>query len=340
MARAVSPGSKLVCRKLEIPTNASCPWKKAGTVGPRSQSLSSAKSCFAALSTRMQKGSKSGSVKNPSDLSSSPPTQLKKGWPLSLAALEEVAAFRSPLRHGRSLSKVPKASNTRTRRFDEFYSGPGFVSGRGSFGGSSPDPSHDHSETPNGVETDTDITLDLLDDKTFREALIDMGLEDESARLARESGQSPTILRRRLSQIPAIKQPPWARTTPTARSLFLLRSRASGIPGPTPISKLCTFSRTCHMKKGRRKISPSCSGVTSPQFGPSVGIVASLPKSTHCTRVHRLITESDLDNSSSQHSFVLSEEDPALELPRRQAMDGAGLWQGPRPFGRSAPRYL
>ena len=43
---------------------------------------------------------------------------------------------------------------------------------------------------------------------------------DAVERLARESGKSPTILRRRLSRVDAIKSPLWAKDSDTARALI------------------------------------------------------------------------------------------------------------------------
>src|SRR4051812_18732076 len=48
-----------------------------------------------------------------------------------------------------------------------------------------------------------------------------MGITDDRAdTLARESGCSPTILRRRLSKNPAIKTPPWTQDNATVRNLI------------------------------------------------------------------------------------------------------------------------
>jgi hypothetical protein len=75
----------------------------------------------------------------------------------------------------------------------------------------------------NAVEGQPDIALDLVDDKTFRSALIGMGITDEDVpRYARESGQSPTVLRRRLSQVPEIKCPPWSEHSSLAKKLIPL----------------------------------------------------------------------------------------------------------------------
>ena len=70
----------------------------------------------------------------------------------------------------------------------------------------------------NAAKDKPDISLESLGDEGFRQALADMGIEDDD-RLGRESGRSPTILRRRLSKIAAIKSPDWARDADVARRL-------------------------------------------------------------------------------------------------------------------------
>ena len=73
----------------------------------------------------------------------------------------------------------------------------------------------------NAIDSKPDIALDLLDHDGFVKALAAMGIErDKAERLARESGRSPTILRRRLSKIDAIRTPQWAGDAGIARSLI------------------------------------------------------------------------------------------------------------------------
>jgi hypothetical protein len=75
----------------------------------------------------------------------------------------------------------------------------------------------------NAVESDPDIELDLVDDETFKKGLIEMGVSEDDVRaLSLASGQSLTILRRRLSDVPAIKFPPWAEDTALTRKLIPL----------------------------------------------------------------------------------------------------------------------
>src|SRR6185369_5247272 len=74
----------------------------------------------------------------------------------------------------------------------------------------------------NTVEPEPTIVLDLLGYEPFRKALEAMGFEDHHRidELARESGYSPTILRRRLSKNPAIKEPEWAHDSAAVRRLI------------------------------------------------------------------------------------------------------------------------
>ena len=74
---------------------------------------------------------------------------------------------------------------------------------------------------PNSVYDDPDIVLDRLHFLDFHKALESMGYAyDEIERLARESGCSLTILRRRLSNIPEVKTPSWAGDGKIARKLL------------------------------------------------------------------------------------------------------------------------
>ena len=63
----------------------------------------------------------------------------------------------------------------------------------------------------NAVDREPDVVVEMLGHEAFEKALTDMGIERErTSRLANDSGRSPSVLRRRLSQIDAIRVPPWA----------------------------------------------------------------------------------------------------------------------------------
>ena len=73
----------------------------------------------------------------------------------------------------------------------------------------------------NAINSTPDIALDPLDHEGFVKALKEMGFDQDKARRhGRESGWSPTILRRRLSQVGAIKTPQWAEDAGIAKSLI------------------------------------------------------------------------------------------------------------------------
>ena len=74
----------------------------------------------------------------------------------------------------------------------------------------------------NAVDREADVVVELLDHAAFEQALKDIGItaRERVDRLANESGRSPTVLRRRLSQIPAIGTPPWAGDEAVARRLI------------------------------------------------------------------------------------------------------------------------
>jgi addiction module HigA family antidote len=166
----------------------------------------------------------------------------------------------------------------------------------------------------NGVEPDADIVLDLLDNKTFEDALKDMELEEEADRLARESGRSPTILRRRLSQVPAIKQPPWAEDDTTARKLIPIA--LAGVWN----SQTEADQQILHVLAGEpyEKVEENITELLGCDQPPvwSIGRYrGATSKIDALYAVNRLITEADLDNFFFTAQLVLSEEDPALELP-------------------------
>src|SRR6185369_9049305 len=74
----------------------------------------------------------------------------------------------------------------------------------------------------NTVEPEPTIVLEVLGYEPFRKALEAMGVEDYHRinELGRESGYSPTILRRRLSKMPTIYNPGWAQDSIAVRKLI------------------------------------------------------------------------------------------------------------------------
>lgn len=78
-------------------------------------------------------------------------------------------------------------------------------------------------DTRTALREDSDISLEPISSRAFHTALTKMGInEDRISRLARESGKSLTILRRRLSASPTIRSPQWSSNPRSAKFLLSL----------------------------------------------------------------------------------------------------------------------
>ena len=167
----------------------------------------------------------------------------------------------------------------------------------------------------NAVKGDPDIFLDLVERETLETGLKDMGQDrDRIDRLVRESGCSLTVLRRRLSSIPAINTPPWASQKDVANFLIPLtfvgawdidyeadQEVLAGISGKTYVEiekavvELLAFEQ-----------SPVWS------IDNSQGVIS---KVDAFFGIRDYITKSQLDRFFTMAHVVLSEIDPSMELP-------------------------
>ena len=177
----------------------------------------------------------------------------------------------------------------------------------------------------NAVDSEPDIALDLLNHDAFEKALAEMGIEgDNTERLARESGCSPTILRRRLTEIPAIGKPPWAAHNEVARRLIPMALvgawRAKSSADCEVVSTLAD--------KPYRKIEESVKHLLHSDDCPVWlldeyrGIVSKIDA---LFAVSEELTEADLTEFLWLAEYVLSEIDPALDLPQDKRW-AAGLY--------------
>jgi addiction module HigA family antidote len=167
----------------------------------------------------------------------------------------------------------------------------------------------------NAIEVKPDIALDMLTHEAFRTALAAMKIgEHEADVLGRESGHSPSILRRRLAQNPAVRIPPWTQQPGAVRHLIPMMlvgawhaqsnsdceilSILAGTPYPEiekQVAVLRTFEDPPVWAVGQFR------GVTS--------------KIDAFFAVHTAVTPKDLDDFLFAAEMVLSETDPALDLP-------------------------
>jgi len=170
----------------------------------------------------------------------------------------------------------------------------------------------------NTVEAEPDIVLDLLNHEAFSKALAAMGIDDQRVdTLARESGHSPTILRRRLSKNPAIRTPPWTKDVATVRSLIPMMLvgawHAQSNADCEILSRLAGVSYS--------EVEQQIAGLLRFDDPPvwSVGQYRGVAsKIDSFFAVQAWVTRKDLDGFFFAVESVLSESDPALGLPEEK----------------------
>jgi addiction module HigA family antidote len=179
----------------------------------------------------------------------------------------------------------------------------------------------------NAVDTKPDIALDLLRYDAFERALSSMGIaEGDVGRLARESGRSPTILRRRLSQNTAIKTPAWADDGDRAKALVPMALIGAWHAEPEADREIVSY--VADRKRKYEAVEDSLTRLLlfddSPVWaaGRYRGVASKIDA---LFAVARMVTLEDLDRFFVAAEYVLSESDPALELPEEKRW-AAGLY--------------
>ena len=177
----------------------------------------------------------------------------------------------------------------------------------------------------NAVDREPDIAVELLSHAAFEEALADMDVErGRFDRLASESGRSTTVLRRRLSQIPAIRTPPWAGDAAVARRLIPMALVGAWHKG----SKADREVLAALARRDYDEVEESIAGLLRQNDCPvwSVdhyrGVVSKIDA---LFAIAPWMTEKDVVDFVEFAEYVLSESDPALDLPEDQRW-AAGLY--------------
>jgi addiction module HigA family antidote len=167
----------------------------------------------------------------------------------------------------------------------------------------------------NAVDTQADIALDLLDQDAFERALGAMGIEEGNFDgLARESGRSPTILRRRLSQNAAIATPAWAGDDQTARSLLPMALIGAWHAEPKADQEIVSYVADRKYEAIENDIARLLRCDDSPVWsaGRYQGVASKIDA---LFAIEKMVTRADLDRFFDAAEYVLSEPDPALALP-------------------------
>ena len=167
----------------------------------------------------------------------------------------------------------------------------------------------------NAVDSEPDVALDLLDHGAFEKALAGMDIEgNEADRLARESGRSPTILRRRLSNVPAIRTPEWAKDGGIARGLIPMALIGAWHDGSRADREVLSFWENGGYERIEEDIARLLRLDDAPvwSIGRYRGIASKIDA---LFAIGGYMTGQDLEDFFLLAEYVLSETDPALELP-------------------------
>ncbi|MYN64016.1 MAG: helix-turn-helix domain-containing protein [Acidobacteria bacterium] len=170
----------------------------------------------------------------------------------------------------------------------------------------------------NAVDREPDIAVELLGHAAFEEALADMGIErDRFDRLASESGRSPTVLRRRLSRVPAVRTPPWAGDREVARSLIPMVLVGAWHTGSKADCEVLAALAGHDYEEIEKNITDLLQRDDCPVWsvGQYRGVVSKIDA---LYTVSPWMTAKDVTNFVEFAEYVLSESDPALELPEDQ----------------------
>ena len=166
----------------------------------------------------------------------------------------------------------------------------------------------------NTVARKPDIELGLLGYEAFGKSLMAMGFTRAGVdRLARESGLSPTILRRRLSENDALRTPRWAGELETARKVVPMALVGSWHVDSKADREVLSTLAGRPFREAEVDLAALRTWNDSPVWsaGKYRGVVSKIDA---LFAVARHMTPEDLDDFLLLSEYVLSEADPALEL--------------------------
>ena len=167
----------------------------------------------------------------------------------------------------------------------------------------------------NAVSTQPDIVLELLGIEDFHEALDDMGVpKGDQPRLERESGRSRTILRRRLSKLPAVRAPAWSADAECARRLIPMALVGAWRADREADKEILAVLARCPYDELEQAIADFVALDDAPlwSIGGHRGVAS---KVDALYAVAPRMTAREVHDFFELAEIVLSEPDPALGLP-------------------------
>lgn len=171
----------------------------------------------------------------------------------------------------------------------------------------------------NTTSTEPHIVLEPANYETFNKALEKMGKSrDEISRLADESGRSLTVLRRRVSKVPAVQTPDWAADQQTAASLvpfmFVGAWHSTNETDKLALSLLAGDRPYADLEKDCQRLA-QLNDAPVWSIGTYRGVISKIDL---LYAIASAVTADDLKRYYSMARMVLGEDDPALDLEEDQ----------------------
>jgi addiction module HigA family antidote len=175
-------------------------------------------------------------------------------------------------------------------------------------------------KSKNAVESgDHMIVLDLLSYEAFQAGVLSMEKYDQNdvTKLARESGYSLTVLRRRLSAVRDINIPKWARDRDSVKKLIPLMFAGAWISDSLSDQVVLSHLADKDYNEVESSFLELLQYEDSPVWasGKYKGIVS---KIDIFFAIHTSITSKNLDDFFAVAKDVLSEDDPSFDLPENE----------------------
>ena len=160
-----------------------------------------------------------------------------------------------------------------------------------------------------------DVVLDLPGNDDFLKALDAMGIRGGKAnRRTLECARSPTILRRRLSDVQAIREPDWGRSRETAGKVIPAAMIGTWHAASTADREIVSLLAGTDYEEVESGVAEMLRLDDPPlwSIGQYRGVVSRLDA---LFATAPFVTGGDLERAFLVAEYVLSESDPALELP-------------------------
>lgn len=160
-----------------------------------------------------------------------------------------------------------------------------------------------------------DIALGTVPSASFEGALQSMGLtRAESDTISRATGNSVTVLRRHLSTVEAIRRPPWSDDPTTVKKLVPLTLIGAWRADSDDDVEAITALTRVPFEESEATVSELLTLSHPPVWmaGNHRGMVSKIDA---LFAVAPVVTAADLENFFLVAQVILSEEDPALDLP-------------------------